>query len=79
MHVPFWIWGSVLGVDFGNLCSANLRRFPSQVPARVLFLGVLGAWVFRGMFIAAGAVSSEGCGARAPDGDCQPNWGLGLV
>lgn len=37
----------------------QFRRFPSQVPAPRPVLRSAGAWVFRGMFIAAGAVSSS--------------------
>ncbi len=65
MSVPLWAWFAVLAVILAMLAVDNVFVWaiifsyfavPRELQHRVLFLGVLGALVFRGVFIAGGAV-----------------------
>ncbi|MCR8670531.1 TerC family protein [Agrococcus sp. HG114] len=73
--VIWWLWGAELGQQYfaGYLIEKSLAvdnvfvwaiifasfAVPRELQHRVLFLGVLGALVFRGIFIAAGAALIE--------------------
>ena len=73
--VVWWVWGAELGQQYfaGYLIEKSLAvdnvfvwaiifsyfAVPREFQHRVLFLGVLGALVFRGIFIAAGALLIE--------------------